>query len=632
MFKKFFSLTILLSFTLASVFFQSTVIAAPKFCWKDSYGRGAGVIPPQPPKGQFRHWFSAHWYSCPNGYNRSANPDINATNACVKTIPGKEYKARFVGKINKAKPKGSFYDPRKGGEYWSCPSGYNRSLAPVTANNACTKRIGESLKRAVKKGTYRSTKPSRGFSDLGYWWSCPSGYNRTWEHVKHAKACSKAWWGPFSRATKHHKVINSKPSGSFYDPRNGGEYWSCNGWNRTAYAVTSNKACSKAGYTKLSRATFKSKAINKQGPSSFSDPRNGGEYWSCPSGTNRTVLKAVNDKGACWRPAKDSYARATRRGSVCGKDEEQAGLCYKKCKNGYDPVGPVCWNQKAPHKSWKACGAGWAKDDKTCGMVVGSQIAAAAEIALFISSFGSSSAATAPAKATKYKKLAEAKAKLAKLMKNNKVAIDQAKKIGSTAAAYTSAANNVANATTEEDIIRAAADVASLADPSGVSSAVSAYTFPKCSKYASLGAFKGDAKTIKSSASSALTGKVTIGSPKNAEECKVVAKAAKLKLGGAGYKFSSNYTTKGCYYYKSGKYGKRAYWGGTGNTMNSSNVKGAGGKTRLFIDTEKLCKAWAKSKKVNGKTLKWGGSGKYATKGCYYYTSTKYKGKAYFGK
>ena len=41
----------------------------------------------------------------------------------------------------------------KGGEYWSCPSGYNRSLAPVTANNACTKWIGESLKKAVKKGS-----------------------------------------------------------------------------------------------------------------------------------------------------------------------------------------------------------------------------------------------------------------------------------------------------------------------------------------------------------------------------------------------------------------------------------------------------------------------------------------------
>ena len=212
------------------------------------------------------------------------------------------------------------------------------------------------------------------------------------------------------------------------------------------------------------------------------------------------------------------------------------------------------------------------------------------------------------------------------------ITFGKAKKIGSTAAAYTSAANNITNATTEEDIIRAAADVASLADPSGVSSAVSAYTFPKCSKYANLGAFKGDAKTIKSSASSALTGKVTIGSPKSADECKAVAQAAKLQLGGAGYKFSSNYTTKGCYYYKSGKYRKRAYWGGTGNTMNSSNVKGAGGKTRLFIDTEKLCKAWAKSKKVNGKTLRWGGSGKYATKGCYYYTSSKYKGKAYFGK
>lgn len=29
-----------------------------------------------------------------------------------------------------------FHDPRNGGECWSCPSGYNRTVFPVTANNA----------------------------------------------------------------------------------------------------------------------------------------------------------------------------------------------------------------------------------------------------------------------------------------------------------------------------------------------------------------------------------------------------------------------------------------------------------------------------------------------------------------
>lgn len=32
---------------------------------------------------------------------------------------------------------GSFYDPRNGGECWSCPPGYARTWAPVTASDAC---------------------------------------------------------------------------------------------------------------------------------------------------------------------------------------------------------------------------------------------------------------------------------------------------------------------------------------------------------------------------------------------------------------------------------------------------------------------------------------------------------------
>ena len=45
------------------------------------------------------------------------------------------------------------------------------------------------------------------------------------------------------------------------------------------------------------------------------------------------------------------------------------------------------------------------------------------------------------------------------------------------------ASQTLKNAVTEEDMIRAAAQIAAIADPSGVSSTVAAYTYPKCSKY-----------------------------------------------------------------------------------------------------------------------------------------------------
>ena len=48
---------------------------------------------------------------------------------------------------------------------------------------------------------------------------------------------------------------------------------------------------------------------------------------------------------------------------------------------------------------------------------------------------------------------------------------------------------------------------------------------------------------------------------------------------------------------------------------------------RPLIHSEKVCKAVAKH---YGK--KWGGSGNYKTKGCYYYENGKYSGKVYYGK
>lgn len=50
--------------------------------------------------------------------------------------------------------------------------------------------------------------------------------------------------------------------------------------------------------------------------------------------------------GYCPKDCCASYGRGA--GSVpksCGDEENDSGLCYKKCKSGYKGVGPVCWQE-----------------------------------------------------------------------------------------------------------------------------------------------------------------------------------------------------------------------------------------------------------------------------------------------
>lgn len=41
--------------------------------------------------------------------------------------------------------------------------------------------------------------------------------------------------------------------------------------------------------------------------------------------------------------AKDSYGRGAGVPMGCGSEQYDAGLCYPYCNNGYNGIGPVCW-------------------------------------------------------------------------------------------------------------------------------------------------------------------------------------------------------------------------------------------------------------------------------------------------
>ncbi len=221
----------------------------------------------------------------------------------------------------------------------------------------------------------------------------------------------------------------------------------------------------------------------------------------CPSGyTNVGLFCALTSagksappgfSGTFLDPMKNSYGRGA--GTIptgCGNDQNDAGLCYTRCKNGYSGVGPVCWGQ-AP-SGWVECGMGAAKSSSACGNAVFGQVAGVGQMAITVASLGSSTALTAGMKAP------EEAGKLAKLKQEYtrlKTAFDLARKNNQNLqkAVQTADAANKGrkgykametseDLVTEEDIARMAAQIAAIADPTGISDTVAAYTYPKCSK------------------------------------------------------------------------------------------------------------------------------------------------------
>lgn len=107
----------------------------------------------------------------------------------------------------------------------------------------------------------------------------------------------------FSPATYVRLPVKKRCKSGFFDPRNGGECYSCPaGTLRTVFSVKSPEACQKKGNILggYSSATYIRKAAKLGCTSSttFRDPRNGGECWSCPANHNRSIHPVTGSK-AC---------------------------------------------------------------------------------------------------------------------------------------------------------------------------------------------------------------------------------------------------------------------------------------------------------------------------------------------
>ena len=143
---------------------------------------------------------------------------------------------------------GQFFDLIGGGTCWTCPAGYARTVFAVNTGQACEKASSTDFRRANEhdKGTgwFGTDCPGGQFWDADDWrcHSCPSGYSmQIFEHVHSDRKCAKGIPGEFKAATK---IGPPCGEGKLWDPRNGGECWSCPaGFNRTIAPVNTGYAC-----------------------------------------------------------------------------------------------------------------------------------------------------------------------------------------------------------------------------------------------------------------------------------------------------------------------------------------------------------------------------------------------------
>ena len=85
------------------------------------------------------------WWECPSDRPQRTLNKVTGPRACAtKKMFGKKHSsAKYLGKTKHKKPDGAFVDIRKGGEYWRCPSGFWRNANAVTSKAACTVNIGK---------------------------------------------------------------------------------------------------------------------------------------------------------------------------------------------------------------------------------------------------------------------------------------------------------------------------------------------------------------------------------------------------------------------------------------------------------------------------------------------------------
>ena len=305
-------------------------------------------------------------------------PIIEAGPKLVKGCSFVGEPAVFLGKAPSTTcPAGSFHDPQNGGECWSCPDGYTRNASPVGSADACWKAVSEDLKTATRVGT--TGCPGGTFSDPrngGECWSCPAGYMRTLAPVTAGDACAKDLvLGPKS-AAKFHQRSGSCADGTFFDPIHGGTCWTCPAdYRRTANHIESTGACAKtiptqyAGATQVSGCSMFTSSVGFG--TAFRDPRGGGECWACPvqlkrsaapvsttkTGNGAACVVGADTEGIVWQspqyPEPGMYSFLEGLVDVAFQDPKRVDAFVQLRANGDPQKRREIWQKmrSAPHDS-----------------------------------------------------------------------------------------------------------------------------------------------------------------------------------------------------------------------------------------------------------------------------------------
>lgn len=137
---------------------------------------------------------------------------------------------------------------------------------------------------------------------------------------------------------------------------------------------------------------------------------------------------------------------------------------------------------------WVECGMGAAKDSQTCASTNFDEITSVGNLAINLFTF-------AAGKTAKIVKESADGAKLKKLFENMKILVAKSEKVqniinkGQRKFPLVDAGKSITDIlkadpapVAPEDMVRVSAQIAALADPSGISDVVSAYNYPKCTK------------------------------------------------------------------------------------------------------------------------------------------------------
>jgi hypothetical protein len=182
-------------------------------------------------------------WTCPQGMGRTVYP-VTADNACAAPLVDE-------GAYCQGQWPGSQPDPD--GYCWICPAGTGRTVYPVTGSAACEAPLGS-------RDQYCASHWSGSLSDPdGDCWTCPQGTSRTLDPVTSDTACAPAFLDRDEFCQQKYPVSSVGWQGG--DP-NGGCYTCPAGYNRTWDPVTSATACATSWFGSKSPATY-------QGPWKF---------------------------------------------------------------------------------------------------------------------------------------------------------------------------------------------------------------------------------------------------------------------------------------------------------------------------------------------------------------------------